>query len=132
MEEYMIKQKIENAYCEPKAPQELISTVILRSQAVSMGVQALKQLETAPAEQVGALAAQAIVGQLASVSQLPSGSKPEELAQQLQKEPAFKAALCGGNVLHRIQSGELMHQLVQMPADAQPDIPQSQAPTLHL
>jgi hypothetical protein len=127
-----MKQKIQDAYHEPRAPQELISSVILRAQAVTMGVQAQKQLETAPAEEIGTLAARALVGQLATVSALPSGMRPEQLAQQLQQEAAFTAALCGGNVLRRIQSGELMRQVANYQPKAQVSVepPKPEGPVL--
>ena len=132
MEDYRMKQKIQDAYHEPRAPQELISSVILRAQAVTMGLQAQKQLETAPAEEIGALAARALVGQLATVSALPSGMRPEQLAQQLQQEAAFTAALCGGNVLRRIQSGELMRQVANYQPKAQASVepPKPEGPVL--
>jgi hypothetical protein len=127
-----MKQKIQDAYHEPRAPQELISSVILRAQAVTMGLQAQKQLETAPAEEIGTLAARALVGQLATVSALPSGMRPEQLAQQLQQEAAFTAALCGGNVLRRIQSGELMRQVANYQPKAQASVepPKPEGPVL--
>ena len=59
MEEYLLKQKIQDAYFEPRAPEELVNRVILRVQAIAMGVEAQKQLETASADQVGPLAARA-------------------------------------------------------------------------
>ena len=55
MDEYVIKQKIQKASFEPRAPEELIQQVILRTQAVAMGVRAQKQLETAPAEKIAEL-----------------------------------------------------------------------------
>ena len=125
MDEYVMKQKIQNAYAEPRAPESLIEKVILRSQAVTMGVQAQKQLETAPAEQIGELASRALIGQLAAVSELPEGSKPEQLANLLAEEPAFQAALRGGNVARRVSSGELMQQVV-----AQEPIVEKEAPEL--
>ena len=60
-----------------------------------------------------------LMGQLAAVSDLPKGIKPERLAQQLEREPAFRSALRGGNVAQRVKSGELMRQVVkQEPAAA--------------
>ena len=111
MEEYLLKQKIQEAYFEPRAPEELVSRVILQVQAVAMGAEAQKQLETASADRVASLAARALIGQLAMGSPLPPGAQPEELARQLQEEPAFTAALYGGNVLRRIQNGELIQQV---------------------
>lgn len=113
MDEYVIKQKVQEAYPEPQAPEELIRKVIHRTQAVTMGVKAQQQLETAPAEKIGELASRALIGQLAAVSELPKGVQPEQLAQQLEQEPAFMAALRGGNVLRRLDSGELMRQVTE-------------------
>ena len=117
MEEHAIRQNIKNACFEPRAPEELVSKVILRAQAVTMGAQAQKQLDSAPAEKLGQLASRVVVGQLASVSELPGGVSPEQLAAQLERQPEFKAALMGGNVVRRLNSGELMRQITgQQPA----------------
>ena len=132
MEENLRKQKIQDAFTEPAAPQELVSAVILRVQAVTMGKEAQKQLECAQEQDVGALAARALIGQLATVSNLPSGAHPEQLARQLLHEPAFEAALCGGNVLRRIHSGEMMQQIVNQQPEEQriPEIPKKDVPVL--
>ena len=111
MDEYVIKQKIQMACFEPRAPEELIQRVILRTQAVAMGVAAQKQLETAPAENIAELTSRVVVGQLAAVSELPKGAQPEQLARQLAQQPAFIAALRGGNVVQRLHSGELLQQI---------------------
>ena len=132
MEESTMKQKIKDAFFEPRAPQELIDSVILRAQAVTMGEEAKKLLATASAEQIGTLAAQALIGQLASVSALPSGSEPQALAQQLEQQPAFQAALCGGNVLKRVESGELMQQMANPQPEDLPEVPQKENPALNL
>ena len=79
MDEYVMKQKIQMACFEPRAPEDLIRRVVLRAQAVVMGVAAHKQLETAPAENTAELASCALIGQLASVSELPMGAQPEQL-----------------------------------------------------
>ena len=111
MDEYVMRQKIQNAYLEPQAPEELIKAVSFRTQAVAMGLQAQKQLETAPAEQVGDLAARALIGQLATVLGLSADTQLEKLVRQLQQEPAFAAALRGGNIVRRVNSGELLRQI---------------------
>lgn len=66
MDEYVIKQKIQMACVEPRAPEKLIQQVILRAKAVVMGVAAQKQLETATAENVSGLVSRVLVGQLAA------------------------------------------------------------------
>lgn len=111
---------------EPRAPEGLIQQVILRGRAVVMGVAAQKQLETATAENIAGLVSRAIVGQLAAVTQLPNGAQPEQLARQLEQQPAFIAALRGGNVAQRLGSGELLQQITgQKPAMERtiPEIP---------
>ena len=128
MDEYVMKQKIQEAYMEPQAPEELIQQTILRTQAVSMGVQAQKQLESASAEEFGQLASRALIGQLAMVSELPDGVKPEQLARQLEQEPAFQAALRGGNVARRVSSGELMQQVAAQEPVAEQDPPEISVP----
>ena len=128
MDEYVMKQKIQEAYLEPRAPEELIQQTILRTQAVTMGVQAQKQLESASAEDLGQLASRALIGQLAAVSELPEGTKPEQLARQLEQEPAFQAALRGGNVARRVSSGELMQQVVAQEPAVEQDPPELSVP----
>lgn len=128
MDEYVMKQKIQDAYVEPRAPEELIQQTILRTQAVSMGVQAQKQLESASAEELGQLASRALIGQLATVSELPEGTKPEQLAHQLEQEPAFQAALLGGNVARRVNSGELLQQVAEQRPAVEQDPPELSVP----
>ena len=128
MDEYVVQQKIQKALMEPHAPEALIQKVILRTKAVTMGVNAQKQLETAPAEQHGDLASRVLIGQLAAVSELPEGTQPEQLAQQLQQAPAFQAALRGGNIARRLQSGELMQQILGNAPVAEQMSPQKAAP----
>jgi Na+-transporting methylmalonyl-CoA/oxaloacetate decarboxylase beta subunit len=119
MDEYVIKQKIQKASFEPRAPEELIQQVILRTQAVAMGVRAQKQLETAPAEKIAELASCVVIGQLAAVSALPKGARPEQLAGQLEQQANFLAALRGGNVAQRLSSGKLLQQITGQDPTAQ-------------
>ena len=128
MDDYVIQQKIQKVCVEPRAPEALIQSVILRAQAVTMGVQAQKQLETAPAEKVGELASRALIGQLAAVSELPKGAQPEKLARQLEQTPAFAAALRGGNVIGRLNNGELIQQLTGQKPVVEQDVPQMAPP----
>ena len=128
MDEYGMKQKIQDAYAEPRAPESLIEKVILRTQAVTMGVNAQQQMENAPAEQMGTLASRALIGQLAAVSELPAGYKPEQLANMLEQEPAFQAALRGGNVARRVNSGELMQQVAAQEQALEQEIPELSVP----
>jgi hypothetical protein len=111
MDENVVKQKIQKAFSEPQAPEEVIQQVILRSRAIVMGSAAKKQLETGTVENLPALVACSIIGQLAEVSKLPEGTAPEQLAQQLEQQPSFIAALRGGNVVRRLNSGELLQQI---------------------
>ena len=120
MDEYVIKQKIQMACVEPRAPEKLIQQVILRAKAVVMGVAAQKQLETATAENVSGLVSRVLVGQLAAVSELPKGAQPEQLAQQLEQQPAIRAALHGGNLSQRLNSGELLRQITGQTSEAEP------------
>ena len=128
MDEYVLKQKIQEAFFEPRATEELIQQTILRTQAVTMGVNAQRQLETAPAENVAYLASRVLIGQLAAVSELPEGAKPEQLARQLEQEPAFQAALLGGNVARRLSSGELMQQVAAQEPAVELEVPEISVP----
>lgn len=135
MDEHVTKRKIQKAFSEPRAPEELIQQVILRAKAVTMGGQAQKQLQTAPSEKYGELTSRALIGQLAAVSELPAGGRPEQLAQQLEQQPAFRAALHGGNLSRRLNSGELLRQITGQTPEAElaePEIPahQNKGPTL--
>ena len=113
MDEYVFKQKIQNAFSEPRAVESLIQQVILRARAVSMGAQAQKELDTAPVENAGKLVSRVLIGRLAAVSELPKGSEPERLAQQLEEDPNFVSAIRGGNILQKLHSGELIRQIVK-------------------
>lgn len=115
MDEHVLKKKIQNIYAEPNAPESLIEKVILRTQAVTMGMDAQQQLEaeTTSSEEMARLASLALIGQLAAVTELPEGTQPEELALLLEQEPAFQAALRGGRLAQRVHSGELMQQMVE-------------------
>ena len=128
MDEDVIKQKIQEVFFEPRAPEELIQQVILRAKAVAMGARAQKQLETATAENVAALTSRVLVGQLAAVSELPRDIQPEQLAQQLEQQPAFRGALRGGNVVQRLGSGELLQQITGQKPAAEPAEPQISDP----
>ena len=128
MDEYVIKQKIQKAFFEPRAPEELIHQVILRTKAIVMGMEAKKQLETATAENVANLTSRALIGQLAAVSELPKGAQPEQLANQLEQQPAFLAALRGGNISQRLSSGELLQQITGQKPIAEPTPTEISAP----
>lgn len=132
MDENAVKEKVQKVYFEPRAPEELIQKVVLRAKAVTMGLEARKQLETAPAERVGELASRALIGQLATLTELPKNTQPEQLAQQLQQEPAFLAALRGGHVARRIQNGELMQQVAGRAPAAEEQPPQINVPVKEL
>ena len=128
MEEYQMKTKIQAAFFEPRAPERLINAVILRAQAVTMGLQAQKQMEAAHGEEVGRLAARVMIGKLAAVSELPENSKPEQLADLLHQEPAFLSALRGGHVAHRLENGELLRQITEPIPEAKQDPPELAVP----
>ena len=135
MDEYVIKQKIQKAFFEPRAPESLIQQVSLRAQAVAMGLAAEKQLKAAPVEKYGELAARGLIGQLAAVSELPKAAQPERLARQLEQQPAFAAALRGGNVAQRLASGELLQQITGQKPAVEPtepgiSVPQKEGPAM--
>ena len=128
MDEYVIKQKIQMACNEPRAPEGLIQQVILRAKAVVMGVEAHKQLECAPAGNVAGLASRALIGQLAAVSELPKDVHPEQLASQLEQQQAFLSAIRGGNVVQRLDSGELLQQITGQKPAVERVVPEIPAP----
>ena len=128
MDEHVVKQKIQNAYQEPGAPEELIQRLVPRAQAVAMGAAAQKQLEAAPAGKVSELVSRVLIGQLAAVSELPKGVQPQQLARMLEQEPAFAAALRGGNVAKRLSSGEFLQQLTNPEPTPEKEAPQLSVP----
>ena len=131
MDEYVIKQKVQKACHEPRPPESLVQTVALRVQAVIMGEQARRQLEAAPTEKIGELVSRVLIGQLAEVSPLPKGTQPEQLASQLAQQPSFAAALHGGNLVRRLENGDLLRQIVGQQPQAgatAPQAPQKQGP----
>jgi hypothetical protein len=135
MDEYVMKQKIQKACFEPRAPERLIQQVIIRAKAVVMGLEAQKQLETAQSENIAKLASLAVIGQLAAVSELPKGTQAKQLAHQLERQPAFITALGSGNVAQRLNSGELLLQITGQktaPAQTTPEntIPKKEGPAM--
>lgn len=135
MDEYVMKQKIQKACIEPRAPEKLIQQVVLRAKAVVMGVAAQKQLETAPTENIAGLASRALIGQLAAATQLPERVQPEQLARQLEQQPSFIAALRGGNVVQRLANGELLQQITGQkptvkPTEPEISVPQKEGPAM--
>lgn len=123
-----MKQKIQSACLEPRPSEELIQGVILRARAVAMGAAAQKLLETAPAQDMASLASRAVIGQLAAAAPLPRGTQPEQLARQLEQQPAFIAALRGGHVAQRLSSGELLRQITGSEPSLEPPSPGIPAP----
>ena len=123
-----MKQKIQSACFEPRPSEELIQGVILRTRAVMMGATAQKQLKTAQAEDMAGLASRAVIGQLAAAVPLPKGAQPEQLARQLEQQPAFIAALRGGHVAQRLSSGELLRQITGQTPTAEPASPEISTP----
>jgi hypothetical protein len=69
-----------------------------------------------------------VIGQLAAATELPKGAQPEQLAQQLEQQPTFVAALRGGNVAQRLKSGELLQQITGQKSAAEPTAPEISAP----
>ena len=128
MDEYVMKQKIQRAFFEPRAPEGLIQQVTLRARAVAMGAAALKVLEAAPAEDIAGLTSRAVIGQLAAVTELPNGVHPEQLARQLARQPAFLSALRGGNIAQRLSSGELLEQIIGQKPEAVQTDPEKNSP----
>jgi hypothetical protein len=66
---------------------------------------------------------------------IDSCSSRNRLAQQLEQQPPFIAALCGGNVVQRLNSGELLQQIAgQKPIEEQTTreifIPKREGPTI--
>ena len=128
MDEYVIKQKIQMACIEPRVPEGLIQQVILRAKAVAMGAAAHKQQESAPAGDVAGLTSRVLIGQLAAVSELPKDAQPEQLASQLEQQQEFLSAIRGGNVVQRLDSGELLQQITGQKPAVERVVPEISAP----
>lgn len=135
MSDTVMRQKVKNAFREPRAPEALIRSTVLRAKAVTAGRQAQEQLKTAPPESCRELIAQSLIGQLALQTELPGDSQPRQLARQLLHSPAFARAMQGGDLLQRLSSGALLRQLTKPAADPeppqrQPAGPEEQGPVL--
>lgn len=135
MDDVVMRQTIKKSFDEPCAPEELIQAVVARARAVTLGREAQVQLKTAPPEACRELICLGIVGQLAMRGPIPKDVPPRQLAQQLQHTPEMTRALQGGNLLQRLDSGELMRQLVKEVAEpeaqkSQPAAPEKQGPAL--
>lgn len=124
MDEMTVKNKIEAAMNEPRAPDALVEKTVRRARAITMGRRAEQRLEAEEGKlslhEQTELAARSMVGRLAAVTALPEQVTPETMAQQLSREPRFVQAVERGGVLSRIKSGELLNALLQEPKRSAP------------
>lgn len=133
MDEMKIAQTIQNAYNEPRAPEGLIRSVVLRAEAMTLGREARQQIARAPEAEQPELAARDILGQLAAVSPLPEGSDPRDLARQIAQSPEMVRAAEEGALPQRLADGSLLRQLAgegakpEQPRQEEPRAPQAES-----
>jgi hypothetical protein len=117
MDEKTMKNTIIAAMNEPRPPEALVESTVVRAKAVVMGRRAEVRLEseepTLPLGKRIELAAQSLIGRLAQVTALPGQIAPETMAAQLAQQPRFAQVVESGSVLPRIRSGELLSAALQ-------------------
>lgn len=88
------EERMKSAFPNEPVPKQLQENMLQREKAVAMGRRAEEMLTgkvpPAAASQDG-LMAQAMVGRMALVTNLPKGASPEKMAQTLEKTDGFRA-----------------------------------------
>jgi len=88
------EKRMKTAFPNEPVPKQLQDSMLQREKAVSMGRRA-EEILTGKVPQTAAspdrLMAQAMVGRMALVTELPKGASPEKMAQALEKTEGFMA-----------------------------------------
>ncbi len=119
MDEMKMQGKLRNALREPKAPAPLVERTVQAARAVRIGREAREHLTQRGArfseEQTALLAAQVLVGKLASQQIPPAGATAEGMTGLLMQNADFRkeAAQHPDSLLRRIDDGSLAKQLAQ-------------------
>lgn len=117
MDEKTFREELSSLYAAPAAPEKLVSETIRRAQAVSMGRDAEERLAqegaALPQEEQRTLLAQGMIGRYAMHGALPAGVSPQQAAEQLAGQEAFRRAAGAqpAEALDRLQSGRLLQEV---------------------
>ena len=117
MNEMTIKNRIEDAVGNQRAPEKLVKQTVLRVQGIVAGRSAEQRLEQEgerlPKEEVAYLTAAGLIGRLAISGPLPEGSSLQQMTEQLATSPKLNQRLNRpvGETLGRLRSGMLLKEL---------------------
>ena len=117
MNEMTIKNRIEDAVGNQKAPEKLVKQTVLRVQGIVAGRSAEQRLEQEgerlPKEEVAYLTAAGLIGRLAISGPLPEGSSLQQMTEQLATSPKLNQRLNRPveETLSRLRSGMLLKEL---------------------
>ena len=117
MNEMTIKNRIEDAVGNQRAPEKLVKQTVLRVQGIVAGRSAEQRLEQEgerlPKEEVAYLTAAGLIGRLAISGPLPEGSSLQQMTEQLAASPKLNQRLNRpvGETLSRLRSGMLLKEL---------------------
>lgn len=117
MNEMTIKNRIEDAVGNQRAPEKLVKQTVLRVQGIVAGRSAEQRLEQEgerlPKEEVAYLTAAGLIGRLAISGPLPEGSSLQQMTEQLAASPKLNQRLNRPveETLSRLRSGMLLKEL---------------------
>lgn len=117
MNEMTIKNRIEDAVGNQRAPEKLVKQTVLRVQGIVAGRSAEQRLEQEgerlPKEEVAYLTAAGLIGRLAISGPLPEGSSLQQMTEQLATSPKLNQRLNRPveETLSRLRSGMLLKEL---------------------
>ena len=117
MNEMTIKNRIEDAVGNQRAPEKLVKQTVLRVQGIVAGRSAEQRLEQEGErllkEEVAYLTAAGLIGRLAISGPLPEGSSLQQMTEQLAASPKLNQRLNRpvGETLGRLRSGMLLKEL---------------------
>ena len=117
MNEMTIKNRIEDAVGNQRAPEKLVKQTVLRVQGIVAGRSAEQRLEQEgerlPKEEVAYLTAAGLIGRLAISGPLPEGSSLQQMTEQLAASPKLQQRMNRPveETLSRLRSGMLLKEL---------------------
>ena len=121
MNEVTIKNRIEAAVGDRRAPEKLVDQTVLRAQGIAAGRSAEQRLEQEgdrlPKEEVAYLTAAGLIGRLAMSRPLPEGGSLQQMTEQLAASPRLQQRLNRPveETLSRLRSGMLIGEIAAQP-----------------
>ena len=117
MNEITIKNRIEAAVEEQRAPEKLVEQTVLRAQGIVAGRSAEQRLEQEgdrlPQEEVAYLTAAGLIGRLAFLRPLPEGGSLRQMTEQLAGNPKLQQWMKRpvAETLSHLRSGKLFGEI---------------------